>query len=262
MRTNLLIAGALAMSLAGTGCATKKFVRKTISPVEQTVAANEQKNSQKNSEQDTKLGENAKQIDEIGTDLSRTKEKLNDTDAKAVAAGQAAQQANTRADGAQRAADGARTLAQQGIEKTDKLGSDVTRTIDGINKFSMTKTEAVNFKLNQFKLTDEAKAQLDSIAQTVQGQERFLVEVQGYTDKTGGAQYNDALSQQRAEEVSRYLVSQGKIPLRSITQIGLGYAQPVGDDKTREGRSQNRRVEVRVFVPEIPSAAKAITAQN
>jgi len=262
MRTNLLIAGALAMSLAGTGCATKKFVRKTISPVEQQVAANEQKNSQKNTEQDTKLGENSKQIDEIGTDLTRTKEKLNDTDAKAVAAGQAAQQANTRADGAQRAADGARTLAQQGIEKTDKLSTDVTRTIDGINKYSMSKTEAVTFKVNQAKLSDEAKAQLDAVAQAVQGQDRYLIEVQGFTDKTGSAQGNDALSQQRASEVARYLVNQHKVPLRAISQIGSGYAQPVGDDKTREGRSQNRRVEVRVFVPEIPSASKALTAQN
>lgn len=249
--------GVLAVSLAGTGCATKKYVTKTIEPVQQRLATAESKNA----EQDTKLAENAKQLDELGTDLSRTKEKLNDTDAKATQAGQAAQQAGTRADGAQRTADGARTLAQQGIEKTDKLATDVQRTIDGINKYQMAKSEAVTFKVNQHKLSNEAKAQLDEIAKMVEGQERYLIEVQGFTDKTGSPAYNEMLSQERASEVARYLVNEHKIPLRAISQLGSGYAQPVGDDKTREGRSQNRRVEVRVFVPEIPSAAKAMTAQ-
>ena len=70
------------------------------------------------------------------------------------------------------------------------------------------------------------------------------------SDKTGNASYNDMLSQRRAEAVARYLTNQYKIPVRNITMLGEGYAQPVADDKTRDGRKQNRRVEVKLWVPE------------
>src|SRR5258708_38095916 len=84
MKSRILIAGGLAMSLLSTGClATHKYVAKTIAPVEQRVSGTEGKNS----EQDTKITANATQIEAVDRDLSRTKERLTDTDAKAVAAG-------------------------------------------------------------------------------------------------------------------------------------------------------------------------------
>src|SRR5665213_1367825 len=86
MKTTMLIAGGLALSLLGTGCATKKYVAKTIAPVEQRVTGVEGKNT----EQDTKIASNASQIDAVDKDLSRTKEHLNDVDAKAAAAAAAA----------------------------------------------------------------------------------------------------------------------------------------------------------------------------
>jgi len=86
MKTSFLIAGGLALSLLGTGCATKKYVAKSIAPVEQRVTGVEGKNT----EQDTKIAANATQIDSVDKDLSRTKEHLNDVDAKAQAAAAAA----------------------------------------------------------------------------------------------------------------------------------------------------------------------------
>jgi len=86
MKTSFLIAGGLALSLLGTGCATKKYVAKSIAPVEQRVASTEAKNT----DQDTKIAANATQIDGVDKDLSRTKERLNDVDAKAQAAAAAA----------------------------------------------------------------------------------------------------------------------------------------------------------------------------
>ena len=77
MKTSFLIAGGLALSLLGTGCATKKYVAKSIAPVEQRVTSAEAKNT----DQDTKIAANATQIDGVDKDLSRTKERLNDVDA-------------------------------------------------------------------------------------------------------------------------------------------------------------------------------------
>jgi len=255
------MAAALVLALAGTGCATKKYVAKSIAPVEAKVNENQASTQAKDTDQDKKLTDNAKQIDEVGTELTRTKERLADTDAKATAAGTAANQAGQRADNAQRSADGARTLAQQGVERADAAQRGVTRaaeTMDKLVKYQMLKSETVLFPLNQFKLSSESKAQLDDIAKMISAQERFMVEVQGYTDKTGPADVNFQLSQQRAGEVVRYLVNEHKIPVHTISSVGSGYTAPVADDSTADGRKMNRRVEVRVFVPEIASASNAL----
>ncbi len=256
------MAGALTVSLLGTGCATKKYVVKTITPVEQRVAAAEGKNA----DQDKALAATNKELDEVGADLTKTKERLTDVDAKAVAAGQAAQQAGQRADAAQRSADGAqksadgvRTFATEAVQKSAER---VVTVVDSTNKFQMVKTETVLFAVNQTKLSDEAKSSLDEIAKMAAGSERFMIEVQGFTDKTGPQTLNEQLSQSRATEVTRYLVNQHKIPVRTISAIGSGYTSPVGDDKTSDGRAMNRRVEVRLFAPEVASAAKALAQQR
>jgi outer membrane protein OmpA-like peptidoglycan-associated protein len=255
---NTMFAGALALSLLGTGCATKKYVAQQVAPVESHVSAVESKNDAKNADQDKVIADQGKQLADVDRDLSRTKERLTDTDGKAVAAGQAAQaanqaalQANQAAGTAQRSAEGARSFAEQGINRLE-------HTMDAMNKFQMTKTVTVLFGVNESKLTADAKKDLDDFARQTDGLQRFAIEVQGFTDKTGPATVNEALSQARAEEVSRYLANEHKIPLRSISMLGSGYALPVADDKTKDGRRQNRRVEIRLFVPEAASSAATV----
>lgn len=261
MKQLLTITGALALTLAATGCATKKYVTQQLSPVQAKIAADETKNDSKNAEQDTKLATQGKEIEEIGTDLSRSKERLAadiaTADQKAVAAGQAANQAGQRADTAQQTATGAQNLAQQGIQRTTTL----ERVVDGLNKYKMTKSVVVLFQVNQSKLSKEAKAQLDELATATAGLDRYMIEVQGFTDKTGTADINEKLSQDRAEAAARYLVNDHMIPVREINMLGSGYASPVGDDKTAQGRKQNRRVEVRLFVPETGAGGQT-TARN
>jgi outer membrane protein OmpA-like peptidoglycan-associated protein len=235
----------LSVALLGTGCATKKYVAKTIAPIEQRVGGTETTNTT----QDKTIAAQGTQIESIDTDLSKTKEKLNDTDVKATRAGEAAAAADqkagtaqTAADGAHRAADGARSFAEQGINRLDQ-------TVQSMNKFNMAKTESVLFGFDKDTLNDEAKAQLDAVGNDAKGLARYVVEVQGYTDKSGTPSYNEALSERRAQAVARYLANQYQIPVRNISMLGSGYAQPVADDKTADGRKMNRRVEVRLWVP-------------
>lgn len=244
-----MLSGAVALSLLATGCATKKYVTKTVAPVEQRVSAVEAKNA----EEDKQIASQGTEIQDLDRDLSNTKEKLTDVDNKANQANAAAKAADQKADGAQQAAngaqqaaDGAKTFAQNGI---DRLG----RTIDGMNKYNMTKQETVLFRVNQFRLTDDAKQQLTDLAKQAQGLDRYVIEIEGFTDKTGSPAYNDRLSQERAEAVARFLTVEYKIPVRNITMLGEGWATPVAADNTRDGRKQNRRVEVRLWVPETQS---------
>ncbi len=250
MKTTGMMAFGLVLSLAGTGCATHKYVAKSIAPVQQQVNAADAKNG----EQDKTIASQGTQIEGLDRDLSRTKEKLNDTDNKAnqanTAAGAADQKAvaaQQAADGANQAAAGAHQFAEQGI---NRLG----QTVDAMNKFQMTKSESVLFGFNQDTLTADAKMQLDDLGNQAKGMGRYMIEVQGYTDKSGPATYNEMLSSRRAEAVARYLANNYQIPVREIAVLGSGYASPVADDKSRDGRKMNRRVEVRLWVPESDSA--------
>lgn len=238
------MAGGLALSLLGTGCvATHKYVAKSIAPVEQRVSTTEAKNV----DQDKQIATQATQIEGVDRDLSRTKERVNDVDAKATAAGDAAKQADAHAAGAQTAADGARTLAQQGVDSSNQVSHNLNDLRDNLDKYKMVKSETVLFGLNKKTLNDDAKAKLDDLAKSLSGMDRYVIEVQGFTDKTGPATYNDALSQERAAAVARYLAIQYKVPLHSINMLGTGVAE--GDQKTRAERAQGRKVDVRIYVP-------------
>jgi outer membrane protein OmpA-like peptidoglycan-associated protein len=262
---HVMLAGAMVLSVFSASCATKKYVAQTVAPVETHVTNVEGKVTTvqaKDVDQDKTIAGQGQQITDLDRGLSQTKEKLSDTDAKATSAGQSAQQAsmaaqeaNQAAGRAQQSADGARTFADQGLTRLE-------RSLDAANKFQMSKSSTVLFAISSAKLTEEGKKELDDFAKQADGLQRYVVEVQGFTDKTGSAAVNEALSQARAEEVARYLANEHKIPVRSISTLGSGYAQPVADDKTRDGRKQNRRVEVRLFVPESSSANTVAQAQQ
>lgn len=255
MKTSMMIAGAVIVSLAGTGCATKKYVAKTVAPVEQRVTGTETKNA----EQDKQIAAERTDLTELDRDLSRTKEKVTDVDMKATQAGLAAQAADQKAVGAQTAADGAqrsaveaKTFAETGL---DRMG----QKVEAMNTYQMAKTVTVLFAVDKATLTPEAREQIDELAKQASGTDRYVIEVQGFTDKTGSAELNNELSERRAQAVARYLANQSNIAVRHITMLGQGYAQPVADDKTREGRKQNRRVEVKLWVPEA-SAEKSVVS--
>jgi len=257
MKTTVMVAGAVMLSLAGTGCATKKYVAKTVAPVEQRVSGTETKNA----DQDKLIASERNDLTELDRDLSRTKERVTDVDTKATQAGAAAQAADQKAQGAQTTADGAqrsaievKTFAQTGF---DSMG----RRIDGLNKFQMAKSVTVLFGVDKSVLTPEGKQMIDDLAKQASSSDRYVIEVQGFTDKSGSAEYNNELSERRAQAVARYLANQSNIAVRNITMLGQGYAQPVADDKTRDGRKQNRRVEVKLWVPDA-SAEKTVASNG
>ena len=76
-----------------------------------------------------------------------------------------------------------------------------------------------------------------------------MIEVSGYTDSTGSEAKNFQLSRERADAVVQYLAVKHKIPLRRfVTPMGYGKTESVADNTTAAGRSQNRRVEVKIII--------------
>ena len=252
MKLLLTTATIAVLAVATTGCATKKYVRKTVDPVNQQVTELEKRSA-----------ENAlaiKDLDEkTQRQINRVDERAGSADTKAVAAGQRAEQAGASARQAGAAAtqamdkaSGAQTLAESGIAKTGHL----ERVVENLDNFHQTGTKTVYFGFNKSEIDDENKQQLDELAGSLASQRRFVIEVQGYTDGTGSDQYNYVLSGRRADAVVRYLATQHKVPVYRIHTVALGKDVPAEDNKTREGRKMNRRVEVRVYVPKTPDGTQ------
>lgn len=256
MKTGMLLVGGLGLSLLGTGCASHKYVQRTVAPVTERVSNVENKNN----EQDKQLSSQGSQIENVDRDLSRTKERLTDTDNKAAAAGEAARTADSKAVAAQGAADGAKNLAQQGVDRATQVSSKLDRTVSSLYRMKVAKEGTIQFGFAKRTLDDEAKAQLDDFAKSFQGVDGFVVEIQGFTDKTGPADYNRALSQDRAEAVARYLIDQHKVPLRAINFLGIGESPE--EQKTRDERAAARRVEYRVYLPELVSGNNTSASNN
>jgi outer membrane protein OmpA-like peptidoglycan-associated protein len=125
----------------------------------------------------------------------------------------------------------------------------VNERVSSLDDYDVQETVAVTFKVNSAVLSPEAKQQLDDLAAKTTGARAFMIEVSGHTDATGSDAKNFRLSQQRAEAVVQYLAVTHKIPLRRfITPMGYGKTEAVADNTTASGRSQNRRVEVKMII--------------
>ena len=119
-------------------------------------------------------------------------------------------------------------------------GADVKRVGEGIQ---LTLNEnAVRFATNKSTLTAQAKTNLDKLVPVFNSYADTNIEIFGYTDNTGKAEYNLTLSDKRADAVKVYLISKGLSASRFST-VGKGIADPIAINDTPEGRTQNRRVE-------------------
>ncbi|MGH9379164.1 MAG: OmpA family protein [Thermoanaerobaculia bacterium] len=103
--------------------------------------------------------------------------------------------------------------------------------------------DTTKFAFDSSELSDEARAAVNTFAGQIKSEDRGVyIEIQGHTDSTGDETYNVDLGQQRADAVWRYLSQEHGFPLARMNTISYGESEPVSDNGTREGRTQNRRV--------------------
>lgn len=125
-------------------------------------------------------------------------------------------------------------------QKLEATGVSVIRNGDNI---TLVMPGHVTFDVNRAEVKASFYPVLNSVALVVNEYEKTIIDVVGHTDSTGSDAHNQALSVQRANSVSQYLVSQNVAPARLET-IGMGESMPIADNATAEGRRQNRRVEI------------------
>jgi len=218
------------------GCATKKYVKNTTAPIQ------------------AKVDQVGDQTTQNSQQIQDTNKKVSDVDDRAQngisAANEKAGTADQHAGDAMNHANDAMTKATSADQKGDQNSDSITKLRDvvaNIDDYKLQTTVTVPFKFDKAILTADTKTDLDKLATDVQGDKRYIISVEGYTDKTGSKAYNEALSKKRADAVVEYLVAKHDIPIYKIHMIGLADDKPVDEARNRDARAKNRRVEVKVF---------------
>jgi outer membrane protein OmpA-like peptidoglycan-associated protein len=231
----LLIAPMLLLALSfQTGCATKKYVKQQIDPVSGRVDELSEL---------SKGNENAiKDVDSRAqAGIQTVQAKANEADQKAIVATQKGEEAQQ--------------MAQKNQTQIVGVENNFNQKLSNLDSYKSVDTSSINFKLNSAELSDEARATLDQLASKVKESKGYVLEIQGFTDKTGNDGYNLGLSQGRSEAVVRYLSQQHQVPLFRMFILGLGSSKEVESNKTRKGRAANRRVEITLLKSELESTA-------
>jgi outer membrane protein OmpA-like peptidoglycan-associated protein len=228
------------LSFVSVGCATKKHVREAIAPVQTQVNQTQAQlgTLQKQTEDNKKQSDQA--IGDLDRQVATADEKATDAGKKAAEAAAAAAQANSAATAAAQQAQTATTLAQQ-------TGTKLDTTIQNLDNYKLISTEPIYFGFGKSMLAKDEQAKLDDAVQKLGGMKGYIVEVEGFADRTGNVAYNRELARKRADAVVHYLAVEHSIPLRSIRQLGVGSDFPDADNKTREARKENRRVDVKIY---------------
>ena len=148
--------------------------------------------------------------------------------------------------GGAKAAQETADMAVAGVDATNKRLDSLVTSLD---EYEPKRAATVNFKVGSAKLLPDAKSALDEIAEQAKSERAYVIEVSGFASSDGNEEANRRLSRQRADAVVQYLAENHLIPLRRIvTPFGYGAAQPIADNTTRDGRNENRRVEVKLLV--------------
>jgi outer membrane protein OmpA-like peptidoglycan-associated protein len=216
----------------GSGCATKKYVRQRI---DERVAPIEGRTG----ELEETSRRNSADIQRLGTEVA---------------------DARGRADRAQESATAAQTTANDAVSRADTANrrvGELDEKVENLDAYSLQRSVSVNFKLSRWQLDEAAMAVLDDLAAQLKGKKGYVLEIQGFTDATGSDRRNRDLSERRARAVWQYLAEHHEIPLHRMNLLGLGEGRPVAENDTREGRAQNRRVEVRIYVTAISDVGGA-----
>ncbi|NPA80702.1 MAG: OmpA family protein [Thermotogae bacterium] len=100
------------------------------------------------------------------------------------------------------------------------------------------------FDFDSAELKPESKLELERLVKLLKRNPQLKIVIEGHTDIVGSEEYNQKLSERRAEAVARYLISRGIDPKR-IKTVGYGSKRPIASNDTPEGRAKNRRVEIR-----------------
>jgi outer membrane protein OmpA-like peptidoglycan-associated protein len=223
------------------GCAaTRGWVRRQQEPIQTQVSQVEQQNTRQE-----------QAITQAQQGVERNTTAIAATDEKASAADRRAGEAMTRAT----------TADQKGDQNSQQIAG-LRQTLANFDNYKVVHEATVLFDFNSATLKPEDKQALDDLIGRTGQLKRYFIAIEGYTDPTGDAAYNLELSKRRAEGVVQYLAGEKDVDFNRIHTIGLGEQKLVNTETTRDGRAQNRRVEVKIYSADDALATTSATGSN
>lgn len=178
-----------------------------------------------------------------------------------------AKEAEERAQKAREAQAAAEQATQQAAQQTEQMRERLRQQLNQVLQTTETarglvmNMSDVLFDFNKYTLKPEAREKLAKVSGILLAYPGLKVQVEGYTDNIGSDEYNQKLSEQRADGVRDYLVSES-VKDGNVTAAGYGKSNPVADNSTNAGRAQNRRVQLVVSGDAIGVQESAPGAQS
>ena len=198
------------LSVAASGCATKKYVSHEVGEINQ-------------------------KVENLSGEVEKTQQRVKTTEVRLDSVDKQSQAGISEAKGSAAAA----MNKAQDAEKAAKGKLLYTVTLSN---------DKVTFPLNRAEVSEDAKKMVDeAIAPIVAENKGVFFEIEGHTDGTGEPLYNEKLGEERAMAIRAYLHDLHNIALSRMEVISYGETKPVADNKSKDGRAQNRRVVIKVL---------------
>ena len=206
----LLMVPVVAAGVALSGCAKKSYVQREVGEINQ-------------------------KVDAVSAEVEKTQERVRQNEVRIDNVDKSAQAGISEAKGSAQAA---MTKAGE-AEKAAKGKLIYTVTLSN---------DKVTFPLNRAEISDQAKQLLDeAVTPLVKENRGVYFEIEGHTDATGEETYNFRLGEERAMAARDYIAKTYAVALSRLSVISYGEDKPLADNKTRDGRAQNRRIVVRIL---------------
>jgi outer membrane protein OmpA-like peptidoglycan-associated protein len=210
------------------GCATRDYVRETVDPVTGRVSRSEARLDQVDS-----------QISGLGTRIAGTESKLGQVEGRVGKAEGRIGQVETKAD---------KAVADLGNLRLER-------------RLVVDMKNGATFGNNSVSLSPRARKEIDAFLEARKGDTSVsegvpIIVVSGHADSLGSPDVNYEIARRRAEAVSRYLITRKQVDPLHVRTISYGESSPREDNKTRQGRAANRRVEILVYREAIETPAK------
>ena len=220
MRRLITATAIVAFGLAGTSaCATKGYVKNQV-------------------------GQVSSKVDTLSTSLEETQERTKANEARIGEVDQKVGVADQKAVAAGRSAEAAGAAAAAVNTRADAIEKAAKRIVYEV----VLNEEKGDFKFGKAVMPETVGPELDALVQKLKSDPNgAYIEIEGHTDNVGPKDINYKLGLERAEAVKRYLYETHQVPLHKINVISYGEEKPIGDNKTKDGRAQNRRVVIKVL---------------
>jgi len=188
------------------GCATKNWVRQTLSQKEAEIGQRVEGVGARVETVEGKVAQETQRIDGVGSRVGTLETSITEVS---------------------EAARGARETSNSALAKADDVDKRVTRLWSSRHNPRLVETVQVFFAFDRADLDDKAQTALLNLAKDLQSNPNLIIELSGYTDMRGPREYNYQLSQRRVESVRRFLIDKG-VQLSRIQSVGLGPVASAG----------------------------------